>query len=130
MFSQWHLQIFSAFLADISVFSPCAAADFPSLFCQFLDIFSLPPVSLFFVVLFAVFLQEPLSSFCSFILVKVVIYFLEFWLEFLFVLAICYCNQSTSIIFNCVHHFLISATWKQQYHVFLISFQFLSKYLS
>ena len=44
--------------------------------------------SLFFV-LFAVILQQPLSSFCSFILVKVVFCFL--------VLAICYCNQSILI---------------------------------
>ena len=33
------LRIFSAFLADISAFSPCAAANFPALFCQILNIF-------------------------------------------------------------------------------------------
>ena len=60
-----------------SIFTLCSPHQLSCLFfCQFLGIFLLPLVSLFFV-FFAVFLQHPLSSFCSFILVKVIIYYLE-----------------------------------------------------
>ena len=53
---------------------------FPPFFCQFLDIFSLPLVSFF--VLFCNVSAQPLSSFCSFILVKVVFIFLNFSFNF------------------------------------------------
>ena len=33
----------------------------------------------------------------------------------MFILAICYCTQSMSTIFSCVHHFLVSPAWKQQH---------------
>ena len=62
----------------------------PRFFVSFLEFCSFPSVSHFSVVLFAVFLREPLFSFYIFILVKVVTYFLEFYFEFLFVLAIYY----------------------------------------
>ena len=42
------LQIFSAFLADISTFSPPVAADFPVFFVSLFDIFSFPLVSIYF----------------------------------------------------------------------------------
>ena len=103
---------FSVFLADISAFSPCAAADFPTLFVSFLASFRCR-FSLFFCPFCSV-SPSVFLSFCSFILVEVFFYFLEFQFEFLFLLAICYCNQSLSIIFSCVHHFLISPVWKHQ----------------
>ena len=86
----------------------------PRFFVSFLEFCSFPSVSHFSVVLFAVFLREPLFSFYSFILVKVVTYFLEFYFEFLFVRAIYHCNQFMSIIFTCVRYFLISPVSKQQ----------------
>ena len=114
VFSWWDFADFYSFLADISAFSPCAApTNYPALFLSVSwHLFVASCLSFF--VFYAVFLQQPLSSFCSFILVKVVIYYLEVQFKFLFVLAICYCNQSMSKIFRCVHHFLISPVWKQQ----------------
>ena len=113
VFSQWHFADFQWLSGGYFSIFTLSSCQFSCPFCQFLGIFSLLLLSLFFV-LFAVFLQQPLSSFCIFILVEDVFYFLEFQFEFLFVLAICYCNQSMSIIFSCVHHFLISPIWKQQ----------------
>ena len=74
------LQIFSAFLVDISAFLPYAAVDFSALFCQFLGIISLPLASLFCP--FGSVSPQSLPSFCSFILVKVVFIFLNFSLNF------------------------------------------------
>ena len=92
-------------------FYPMQPPILPAFLCQFLGIFSLP--LLFFLSFLQYFSTAPFVN-LYFILVKVAFYFLEFQLEFLFVLAICYCNQSMSIIFSCIHHFLISPVWKQQ----------------
>ena len=73
-------QIFSAFLlAAISAFSPSVASDFLALFVSFEASFRCH-LSLF-LALFAVFLHQRHLPFCSFILVKVVFYFLEIYLE-------------------------------------------------
>ena len=115
VFSRWHLQIFSAFPTDTSVFSPCAAASFLTLFfVNFLASFCCR-LSLFLSSFLQCFSN---SHFCHFVVLfqlKLSFIFLDFSLKFcLFQLYICYCNQSVSIIFSCVHHFLISPVWKQQ----------------
>ena len=113
VFSQWHFADFQWLSGGyFSIFTLFSCQFSRPFFVSFLASFRCC-FSLFFVLL-AVFFQQPLSSFCIFILVEDVFYFLEFQFEFLFVLAICYCNQSMSIIFSCVHHFLISSVWKQQ----------------
>ena len=63
------LQIFSAFLADISTFSPPVAADFPVFFVSLFDIFSFPLSPFIFGSFCSVSPPAPFS-FCIFILEK------------------------------------------------------------
>ena len=75
------LRTFSAFLADISAFSPCAAANFPALFCQILNIFSLLLVSLFLSFL-QFFSNSPFRQFLVLFQLKSSFIFLNFSLNF------------------------------------------------
>ena len=77
------VRIFSVFLADISAFSPCAAADFPTLFVSFLACFRCR-FSLFFLSFLQCFSNSPFCHFVVLFQLKFSFIFLNFSLSFCF----------------------------------------------